>query len=185
MTDEELIARSKAGDVAASEELWRRYKRAVCAYARKFFFAGGETEDLIQEGMIGFFGAVNDYAPEKEGKMSFKNFAYLCVKRRISDEVKKIRRAEGGGKVLSIEQENIDCEDGFDPVDSLIEQENRSEFWQKIGKTLSSFEFRVVVMYLDGMSYGEMAAATGKSVKSVDNALSRSKKKLSGVYAQG
>ena len=80
-TDEELAAIAQSGGEGAEEELLNRYKSAVRARARKFFLTGGETEDLAQEGMIGLVSAIRDF--RADGGKTFKNFAYLCVSRRI------------------------------------------------------------------------------------------------------
>lgn len=180
MKDEELVALAQKGDHGAEEELMNRYKNPVRARARSFFLNGGETEDLIQEGMMGLFTAIHKYDGEKEGRLSFKNFAYLCISSRIVDAV----RSAGRGKnrplndSVSIFDPNVEIADEFSAEDEMIRQEDRAEFLQKIGKALSSFEFRIVVMYMEGVSYAQIAETTGKDIKSVDNALQRSKKKL-------
>ena len=169
--DEALAARAQAGETGAEEELLNRYKSAVRARARKFFLEGGETEDLVQEGMIGLISAVRGYKGES-GK-SFKNFAYLCVSRRIYDAL----RADA--KIKGTDEFDPDNFSGGDtPEDSLLEGESRAEFRLKLTSALSDFEFRVVTLYLDGMSYASIARVTGKDMKSIDNALARSKKKL-------
>ena len=89
-SDEALVARAQAGEGGAAEELLNRYKNAVRARARKFFLEGGETEDLVQEGMIGLYTAIRAYSPS-HGK-SFKNFAYLCVTRRIYDALRSANK---------------------------------------------------------------------------------------------
>ena len=101
-----LAEEAQAGDGAATEELLLRYKNAVLARARRYFLAGGETDDLVQEGMVGLYFAVRDYRKE-EGK-SFKNFAYLCVTRRIFDAVRSMTRRKN--EVLN------DSVSLFDPI---------------------------------------------------------------------
>lgn len=158
-TDESLAARAQAGEEGAEAELLNRYKSAVRARARKFFLEGGETEDLVQEGMIGLFAAVRAY--RQDGGKSFKNFAYLCVSRRIYDALR------AAGKLPEVEELDPDSvPEGGTPEDLLLTG------------ALSDFEFRVVTLWLDGMSYASIAEATGKDRKSIDNALARSKKKL-------
>ncbi len=182
-TDEQLVAAAQEGNASAAETLLYRYKNAVRARARGFFLAGGETDDLIQEGMVGLYAAIGDYRPES-GK-SFKNFAYLCVTRRILDAVKGSSRQKNVplNNYVSIFDPDFDDKSGDEsPEDTLITTESRAEFWVKIGKALSDFEFRVMAMYLEGMSYAQICEATGKDVKSVDNAIQRSKKKLQRVY---
>lgn len=155
----------------------------VRARARGFFLVGGETDDLVQEGMIGLYAAIGDYR-EEEGK-SFKNFAYLCVTRNILDAIRSSERRKNGPLNNSISLSDPDLSgfaEGETPEDFIIDTESRSEFRIKLMKELSDFEFRVVIMYLEGMSYAQICEATGKAPKSIDNALTRAKKKLQRVY---
>ena len=151
-SDESLVERAQGGDGTATDELLLRHKSEVRALARRYFLAGGETEDLVQEGMIGLFFAIDGYNPASG--VSFKNFFRLLVKRRIYDAVRATSKksAPPPGNVLL--------------------------FRRGLARELSDFEFRVVIMYLDGMSYAEICETTGRGVKSVDNALARSKRKL-------
>ncbi len=179
--DEVLVERAKEGDGGATEELCRRYMRMVRARARRFFLEGMETEDLVQEGMIGLYGAIGDYSPAT-GK-SFKNFAYLCVTRRIYDILRAAGRRRDGGERALFDPETLS--EGETPEELLLDDENRAEFRMKLLKELSDFEFRVVTMYLEGMSYAQICEATGRDFKSVDNALARSKRKLQRAFSRG
>ena len=171
-TDESLVERAQAGDKQATEELLSRYAGLVRGRARGFFLVGGETEDLIQEGMIGLYRAVSEYRVDREGGMSFKNFAYLCVSRRIYDALRAAGRPrEYGGDPDTLSE-------GGTPEDTLLAGEMRAELRLRLTGTLSDFEFRVVTLWLEGMSYASIARVTGKDMKSIDNALARSKKKL-------
>ena len=183
LSDEQLVVKAQSGDGAAMEALLSRYKNAVRAKARSFFLAGGETEDLIQEGMVGLYFAVNAYDGERNGRMSFKNFAYMCISRRIIDAVKIASREKNVplNNYVSIFEPNFDLPDERSADEELIRTEDRTELLEKMGKLLSDFEFRIVVMYMDGMSYARIAEITGKDTKSIDNALQRSKKKLTEV----
>ena len=183
--DEVLVLKAQKGDKLATEILLRRYMNTVRARARGFFLVGGETDDLVQEGMIGLYAAIGDFKAEA-GK-SFKNFAFLCVTRHILDAVKVSSRRKNGPLNNSVSL--------FDPVlsefageetpeDFLLIDESKTEFKMKLMKELSDFEFRVVTMYLEGMSYAQICEATGKDGKSVDNALSRSKKKLQKSFSK-
>ena len=175
-TDEELVARSQKGDKQATEELLLRHSGLVRSCARGFFLVGGETEDLIQEGMIGLYRAVEDY---KSGGLSFKNFAYLCVSRRIIDAVKISASKKNEPLNRSVSDANMTIvTDGIDPDERMILNDDRREFQQVMSRVLSDFEFKITVMYMDGMSCTEICEATGKSAKSVDNAIQRSKRKL-------
>ena len=176
--DEELVTLSQNGNRQAMDELVCRYANLVRGRARGFFLVGGETEDLIQEGMIGLYKAIGDYKIGDES-LSFKNFAHLCVSRRLIDAVKASARKKNVPlnnyvSLFSGDYEYV----GQNPEEEIIQSESRKEFMQKMSKELSDFEFRVTVMYMDGMSCLEICQSTGKSEKSVDNAIQRSKKKL-------
>jgi RNA polymerase sporulation-specific sigma factor len=178
--DEELVALAQSGDKRASDELLLRYMDVVRCCARGFFLVGGETEDLLQEGMIGLYHAIVDYKFE-EGGSSFKNFAYLCVQRRIIDAVrsaacKKNQPLNGG---VTLEDSSVNYPDYYlTPEDLLILSDERKELKHSMSRVLSDFEYKITSMYVDGMTCAEICEATGKSMKSVDNAIQRSKKKL-------
>ncbi len=174
--DEALVLRARAGEEVATEELLLRHKNMVRAIARRHTFRGsgsGETEDLVQEGMIGLYAAIKAFQTDK-GK-TFKNFAYLCVERRIIDaNHAKLHH-------VTVEDGEFDFDslaEGTTPEDTLLYDESNTEFHEKLSKSLSDLEFRVVTLYLEGMSYSAIAEHTGKDMKSIDNALARAKKKL-------
>ncbi len=175
-TDETLVACAQRGDKQAEEELLLRYRNLVRYCARKFFLVGGETEDLIQEGMMGLFQAVSAYRCE-DGGASFKTFAYLCVWRRIVDAVKAAAKKEPLGKIVLLPDVDF-VHTAPDPDAELISVDEQKELTQKISWVLSDMEFRVFTLYVGGMSCAEICEATGKTAKSVDNALQRSKAKL-------
>ncbi len=176
--DEELIALSREGDKLAMDTLLHRYKDLVRSCARQYFLIGGETEDLIQEGMIGLYNAINDFDGDLEGSSSFKSFARLCVTRKILDVVKSVYRKKNGvAQSLQLLDTQIE-ERGLSPEDLLIMSDEWTELRQMMGKELSPFEFKAMTMYVDGAPYKEICNATGKSSKSVNNAIQRSKKKL-------
>ena len=175
-TDEELVLLAKEGGQGTVEELFRRHKGLVRSCARRYFLIGGETEDLIQEGMLGLYQAIESYDAEREGGSSFKNFAYLCISRRILDAVKKAARTNAEMQPLSLEVGV--AERGLSPEELLILSEEQREFRQKMSGELSDFEFKIMTMYMDGMACSEICEATGKPLKSVDNAVQRSKRKL-------
>lgn len=182
--DEYLVRLAQNGDKQAAEELLSRYAGIVRGCARGFFLLGGETEDLIQEGMVGLYRAVVDYRSDKEGGMSFKNFAYLCVSRRIIDAVKGSARKKNVplNNYVSLFQSGWEIPVSS-PEEEVIRGEDRREFLQTMSKALSDFEFRVTVMYMDGFSCAEICEATGKDGKSIDNAIQRSKKKLQRLFS--
>ena len=182
-SDEELVTLAQNGDKQAMEELLIRHAGLVRECARGFFLIGGETEDLIQEGTFGLFGAIVDYRQDESAK-SFKNFARLCVSRRIIDAVKASARKKNSplndATLIGVDVEK-ELSTYSNPEEWLILRDDKREFRQKMSGVLSDFEFKVTTMYMDGMTCAEICEATGKPTKSVDNALQRSKKKLQEV----
>ena len=182
MTDEELVLSAKNGDKEAEELLLNKYSPLVKAIAARFFLAGGENEDLVQEGMVGLYSAINGY--NKAGA-NFSTFAYACIRNAVVDAIKK----SNGNKNSALNNfvPIVEIGDKISPVspeDEVILQESRREFLQKISKALSSLEFKVTVMYLDGMSISEISSALQKEQKSVSNALARAKTKLVKQYVR-
>jgi RNA polymerase sporulation-specific sigma factor len=160
----------------ATDLLMERYKELVRSKARTYFLIGADRDDVVQEGMIGLSAAISGYSEDKG--MSFKNFACLCVKRKIFDAVKKYNGKKNqpmNGYVSLIGWE----EPLFsDPEEEVLQSERSLELWKLVGKALSHFEFHVFKLYLEGLSSEEICEAIGKDSKSVDNAVQRSKKKL-------
>ncbi len=176
--DEELVALAQDGDQKATEELLVRYLDLVRSLSRGFFLVGGETEDLIQEGMIGLYQAIGEYRKTAEHG-TFKTFAYICVYRRIVDAVKTSARKKNEPLNTSVSAlENEFVSGSPSPEELMILSDDRRELKQKMSGVLSDFEFKIVVMYMDGMTCAEICETTGKSMKSIDNAIQRSKRKL-------
>ena len=185
MTDEELFEKLSSGDKNAETELLNRYSHLVKAVAAGFFINGGTSEDLYQEGMVGLYSAVHSY--NIEGKTQFSTYAYTCVRHAVLDAIKKSVGAKYSAlnnfvPIVEISGELSPC----DPEDEVIKREQRHEFLRKISGLLSSLEFKVTVMYLDGLSIPEMAKSLNKPPKSVSNALARAKNKLfKSYYSEG
>lgn len=183
MSDESLALAAQQGDKAAAEELLRRYKNVVRGVARSFFLAGGDAEDLAQEGMIGLYRAVTDF---KEGGLSFKNFAYLCIQRRIIGAVRSAARLKNAplNRAVPLPPEN-EAEGALyaaeDPEALLIGDEERSEFLEKLRGALSPAEYRALTLYMEGLSIAEIAARERRSEKSADNAVQRAKRKAAAL----
>ncbi len=190
--DEELVRMAQNGDDAAQEYLLDKYKSLVRAKSRAYFLIGADTEDIIQEGMIGLYKAVRDYNEEKN--TSFRSFAELCVNRQMITAIKAATRQKHQplNSYVSLnkpvyeeesEQTYMDLLQSsssslLNPEALLIGQENKSFLEDQMVKNLSSFETRVLVLYLQGRSYFEIAHVLDKPEKSIDNALQRVKKKL-------
>lgn len=178
-TDEELVVASQSGNQKATEELLLRHSALVRSLSRGYYLVGGETEDLMQEGMIGLYGAITDYKAGKEHK-TFKNFAYLCVRRKMIDALKKstTQKNKALNESLSSDYAQFFPYVGLDPDENLILSDENREFKKKMSAVLSDFEFKIMWMYMEGLPRAEICESTGKSQKSVDNAIERAKKKL-------
>ena len=176
-TDEQLVALVQGGDQKAAEPVFERHRDLVRGIARRFFLNGGDTDDLVQEGMMGLYQAITDY--DANGKSSFKSFAYLCVYRRIVDAVKSAARKKNEPLLNGVSALADDLQTGEpSPEDIIILNDDKREFNQKISKILSNFEFKIIVMYMDGLTCAEICETLGKPAKSIDNAIQRSKRKL-------
>ncbi len=183
MSDEELIIKIRSGDKAAELELLKRYQIKVKKKASGFFLHGGDREDLEQVGMMAVCSAVQSF---KEGGASFSSYASVCIENAVKDAIRKSAGAkqQALNNFVPIVEVVERAEYAVNPEDELIRLESRDEFLKKISKILSSFEFKITVMYLEGMSVGDISVAVGKPQKSVSNALCRAKNKLEKVYLQ-
>jgi len=162
----------------------------VRACARPYFLAGGDSEDVIQEGMVGLLSAIKTFNPEKGIK--FSAYAKICIKRRIFSAI----RAASGYKhtplnsYISLESQQLDESNtpSFyflrDPEDLVIARESAGEVEKLLYGSLSRFESGVLELFLDGLSYKDMAARLNKPVKSVDNAVQRIRRKLAQILGQ-
>lgn len=188
--DEEWVQLAKAGDNAALEYLINKYKNFVRAKARSYFLIGADREDIIQEGMIGLYKAIRDFRGDKLS--SFRAFAELCVTRQIITAIKTATRQKHIplNSYVSLNKPIYDDESDrtlidvisgarmSDPEELIISREEFDDIEEKIGEILSALEWQVLMAYLDGKSYQEIAAELRRHVKSIDNALQRVKRKL-------
>lgn len=194
LTDEELIARSREGDQAAVDALMTKYKGMVLGKAKSMFILGGDSDDLIQEGMLGLFKAVRDYDSGRDA--SFRTFAQLCVTRQLYTAV----TASGRKKHLPLnsaislsqtaqndsdDDEQTDglinilpADESFNPEEYLIGRESMERLEEWIEQELSTFERQVLELRLTGLGYVEIAHVLNRDEKSTDNALQRIRNKL-------
>jgi len=174
-------------DSAAEDALVSEYAWLVRACARPYFLAGGDSEDLIQEGMLGLLSAIRTYNPDKGAK--FSTYAEYCIRRRIYNAIKL---ASGNkhtplNSYISLESSQLDETDTQStsflriPEDRVIAREQAGEVETLLYGALSRFESGVLELYLEGMSYKDMAVKLEKSDKSIDNAVQRIRKKLSQI----
>ena len=189
-TDDELLARIRAHDAEAEQLLYERYKQLVRSRAHSYFLIGADHEDLVQEGMIGLYKAVLEYDESKSA--SFKSFAEICITRQILSAIKNATRKKHTplNHYVSLNRSPVK-EDGeitlldtvrslsvADPEDVVIGRENFEQMVLYLEKALSPMERLVLSLYLDGLSYPQIAARIEKPLKSVDNAMQRVKHKL-------
>ncbi|WP_341533978.1 RNA polymerase sporulation sigma factor SigH [Sporosalibacterium faouarense] len=190
MEDEEIIKDAKNGEPRALEYLIKKYKNFVRAKARSYFLIGADKEDIIQEGMIGLYKAIRDYREDKLS--SFRAFAELCITRQIITAIKTATRQKhiplnsyvSLNKPIYDEESDrtlLDILSGVkitDPEELIISREELNHIESKIGEILSDLEWEVLMSYLQGKSYQEIAVDLDRHVKSIDNALQRVKRKL-------
>ncbi len=190
MTDEEIVYEAANDDHGALEYLINKYKNFVKCKARSYFLIGADREDIIQEGMIGLYKAVRDFNPDKLS--SFRAFAELCITRQIITAIKTATRQKhiplnsyvSLNKPLYDEDSDrtlLDILSGVkisDPEELVISQEEFEDIESKMEEILSKLEWQVLMAYLGGKSYQEIAKDLKRHVKSIDNALQRVKRKL-------
>ena len=190
MTDNELVDLAKSGDAAALEAVLLRYKPLVHKKSQPYYLAGGDDDDVVQEGLIGLYKAVMEF--DKTKFPLFKVFAGVCIERRIISAVKKASRRkhsplnsyislssgafdnDSGADVESI----LDGGEANDPESIMLERERVLALEGIISGALSEFEKSVLLGYLSGRSYREIGESLGRDAKAVDNAIQRIKKKL-------
>ena len=189
MTDEVLAGLAQAGDREAEDILIRRYVEMIRGKAHLYFIVGADSEDVIQEGMIGLFKAIHDYSGNREA--TFKTFAELCINRQILTAVKTASRRkhqplndsvslstpvdETGGGTL---EESLGGDMASNPEAVFMENTLSSLLTDENSTLFSSMERKVLKEYLEGKKYPEIAQSLGKSYKAVDNAMQRIRKKI-------
>lgn len=190
MDDDEVVFKAQNGDDAALECIIDRYKSFVKSKAKSYFLVGAEREDIVQEGMIGLYKAIRDFRSDK--LTSFKAFAELCITRQIITAIKTATRQKHIplNSYISLNKPIFDEESDrtlldvvsseciSDPEEMIISKEEYVNIENKMGELLSGLEWEVLISYLDGKSYQEIAVDLKRHVKSIDNALQRVKRKL-------
>lgn len=196
ISDEELLSRFRAGEQDIIDYIMEKYKNLVRKNAKAMYLLGGDSEDLIQEGMIGLFKAVRDYRMDKE--TSFYSFADLCISRQMYSAVTADRRMKhmplNTYISLYAKQENDIYGDNAaelieqlhslyidNPETLVISQENANILQEKLENNLSKFEQEVIVLYLAGNNYTQIAKLMDRTPKSIDNALQRIRTKMTHI----
>lgn len=185
-TDEELIEIIKSGNEQAERCLFKRYSFIIKRISSCFFIIGGSLDDLFQEAMIGLIKAVHGY--DHNYGSSFRTFAEVCIRRQIISAIRKSKSYEMLNKQTSFydyvnESEEITLLDEYadfssNPENVLISKEEKKQYYNMAAELLSSFEKDVLTEYGKGKSYEEISIKLNKSIKSIDNALQRVKKKI-------
>ncbi len=190
MMDEEIVETARNGNRQAQEYLINKYRNFVRAKARSYFLIGADREDIMQEGLIGLYKAIRDFRSDKLS--SFRAFAELCITRQIITAIKTATRQKhmplnsyvSLNKPIYDEESDrtlLDILSGVrvtDPEELIINRENFVDIESKMGEFLSDLEWQVLMFYLEGKSYQEIAEDLHRHVKSIDNALQRVKRKL-------
>ena len=189
VSDEELIEKTRLGDLEAQNYLLEKYRNLVTVKANKFFLIGAESDDMLQEGMIGLFKAIQSFNLDKNN--SFKSFANLCIERQLITAIKTSNRQKhiplnysfSLNKSAFDEDEDtslmeiLDSKYVEDPLDTITKKEYFDTIENKINQNLSFFEKKVLKSYIQGESYIDIANKLNSPVKSVDNAIQRIRKK--------
>lgn len=193
-SDEELIVLYRDGNESAIDFIFERYKNLVRKKAKAMFLAGGDNDDLIQEGMIGLYKAVRDYSAGKGA--SFATFASMCINRQMITAVTASNRKKNtplntyvsfdapAGNDEDSDMKLVDIlqpETEQNPEKLLIDKERAEDLQTRLFTLLSPFEMQVLNLYLEGMDYLQIAEELKKSAKSIDNALQRIRSKVSKI----
>jgi len=189
-TSQMLAQKVAEGDSVAEETLVSEYVQLVRACARPFFLAGGDGEDLIQEGMLGLLSAIRTFDPSKGAR--FSTYAKYCIRRRIYSAIRSAScyKHTPLNSYISLESQKLEENNTQnvyffrDTEDFVIERESVGEVEKLLYGALSRFETDVLKLFLDGTSYKDMAAQLGKSIKSIDNAVQRIRRKLAQILGQ-
>ena len=188
LDDNRLQELAAVGDRQAGERLVVTYMRLVRRCSRPFFLVGGAPEDLIQEGMLGLLSAIRQYDPKQNA--TFKTYAELCIKNRLLSAVKTDSRLKHNPLNDGLPLDLLLSEESQIPLlaytelfrrtpeEQVLARENKMELQQSFKRCLSPMERNVLRLYLDGLSYQEIAEQTGKPIKAVDNAIQRIRRKL-------
>lgn len=185
MTDEELVQKAQEKDQSAINEIFARYKNFVRSIIRSkdLFLPDGDGEDLLQEGMLGLFSAVNTY----NGSVQFKSYAYVCIERTLISAIGRSNTDKNRALNNSVALDGgiNEGEALLDPETKYISSESFKEVDSVIKETLSKLEYLILTYYIEGYSYEEIGNKTGKNVKAIDNALQRIRSKIKTLQQTG
>jgi RNA polymerase sporulation-specific sigma factor len=190
LTDEQLVRLAQDGDENAEEYLIRKYKDVVRSKAHLYFMVGADSEDIVQEGMIGIFKAIRSYNKTKQA--SFHTFAEICINRQILTAIKRATRLKHSPLNTSVSlnkplsdtepdttlEETLSSDSNTDPEALFLLKEDMGYIEGNGAEIFSDLELTVWNEYLKGKSYLQIAESTGRTSKTIDNAIQRTKRKL-------
>jgi RNA polymerase sporulation-specific sigma factor len=177
VSDEVLITRLRSGETEIMDYILEKYKNVVKIKARRLYLMGGETDDLVQEGMIGLYKAIRDFDVEKQ--VSFSSFADLCISRQIYTAINTYNRKKHGplNSYISLYSQefepSLESQEAGNPEMLYIDSETAHIFEEKLVKSLSRFEKEVLGFFVEGVPYTEIGKRLNKSSKAIDNAIQR------------
>ena len=173
----EILIKARSGDEDAIEKIVSEYKGLIRSLSNKFYLVGGDKDDLLQEGMLGLIYAINRY---DENKGSFPAFAELCISRQILNVVKRCNGVRQKPLSNYVELDAVaDFSDGDNnPLENLLQKEYYERVVSVVNERLTPVERKILGLFADGYSYDDIAMRLNRSVKSVDGALQRARKKL-------
>ena len=191
LTEKAVVAMAQTGDRSAYDFLVSKYTPEITQLVKAFYLKGGESEDLVQEGLIGLYEAIQDFKVDRNVK--FRTFALLCIKRQLYSAMETANRDKhkplntyvslselGSEEQLGeVTDKIIETSQSKTPLDRIIDLELLKEYSERIEKTLTPLELAILIKYLEGNTYQEISRSTGRNTKSVDNAIQRIRKKLS------
>ncbi len=197
LSDEELAVLAQGGAAAELDALLKRHMGTVRKIASRYFLVGADHDDLVQEGMIGLFKAVRSYSPDKNA--AFKSFAELCITRNILSAIKGATRQKHQPLNSYVSLDRPVFDDDYDvtlmdvigrsetvnPEEIVINREKFNYIGDRIIGSLSKLECQVLLYYIKGESYVDIAERLGKTPKAIDNALQRIRRKFEKISAEG
>lgn len=183
VSDENLILRCRAGEMSAFTEIFERYTPLIMKLEKKYYLSDGDSDDLIQEGRIGLFKAIEHYDPTFATK--FSTYAYSSIQSEMQHAVERSNRLYNlmlneSVPITDIDEETISGS-VKSPEEIVLSRENFTSFYNRLKKTLSDFENEVLEQYIEGFTTKQIASLLDKDTKSIANTVSRIRKKAKGI----
>lgn len=175
-TEKIKLKMARAGDESSMSELIRDYSPVIRGISKSYFMYGGDSDDLYQLGLIGFYDAVNRFEPDKN--VEFIKFAKICIHSKIIDAIKESNRKKHSPLNTAVGIDNAEVLGSIDPEHRFIVREQLLSVYSEMDIKLSDYEKQVMNLYIDGLSYKEISERMGTTVKSVSNAIARIRSKL-------